>query len=197
MNDADADRVRTILGKTWKPDMRCASCAFPPTCPQLYDELWMKVWVKFLTMHEAGHMQMRMLRCSDRRCDELHESRHTGRCEMTTQRPRQLLCLECAEKVLSRELSLDDLYPCMGNYAHYVMQQRVSDRAGAPVVIRTKPLTVEEAERIQQYLNSQPQRALILDSEPNLEQRVKAIEEEHPQWSAAEVLSWLVYGRLP
>lgn len=34
---------------------------------------------------------------------------------------------ECAERALGRQLTLDDLEACGGNYAHYVMQTRLRE----------------------------------------------------------------------
>lgn len=126
MNDADAERVRTYIGRTWKPDMRCASCAGSPTCPMLRDLVWTVAWNAFCES-EPHLMPSRQLTCSrPLLCAQLVDSRHAAQCEMTTGRLRQLLCLECAERALGRQLTLDDLEPCVGNYAHYVMQGRAT-----------------------------------------------------------------------
>lgn len=117
MDDADAERIRA---KSSHDRMKCASCGCNPTCPQLRDDLWESAWRCFVALHSEGQMPMRDIRCT---C-ATDIGRHAAGCEQVTLTPRALLCLECAERALGRELALADLQPCVGNYAHYVMQVR-------------------------------------------------------------------------
>lgn len=118
MNDADADRVRTKLNSKWAPNLRCACCGLPPTCPQLRDEVWSVAW------HAARLLPARPLVCSTPVRCRITAPNHRFECELTRMKLRELLCLECTEKALRRPLTLDDLEACVGNYPHFVMQRR-------------------------------------------------------------------------
>lgn len=112
MDDSDAERIRIKMSSHWRPYVVCHCCAGPPTCPQLQDDLWRRVWATFV---ECAIVVDWPTRSGD--LERIIEHRGTS---LTN----QMLCLECAERVLGRELTLDDLLPCVGNYAHYVMQRR-------------------------------------------------------------------------
>lgn len=68
-----------------------------PSCPMLCDDVWYVVWGR---ARAAGAPEGRV---------KLHRG--------PAQRERQLLCMECAERMLGREMILDDLEDCIGNLA--------------------------------------------------------------------------------
>jgi len=133
MRDDDAKRLRTKTHPSWKPDFKCACCGATPWCPQLRDEVWAQAWGAFAAGVDDGQTGHREPVCSTPlQCSQLDQSlpndqmRHVARCEIN-RGLRHLLCLECAERALGRQLTLDDLEACGGNYAHYVMQTRLRE----------------------------------------------------------------------
>jgi hypothetical protein len=109
MNQADADRIKGAQhSNLQRHEKMCADCGKNPTCPQLLDVLWTSI--------SPRHNDI--CRTCGRPGND-HEVRHIFT-------PADFLCLECAEKRLGRQLTLDDLQPCIGNYAHFVMQSRAS-----------------------------------------------------------------------
>lgn len=125
MNDQDAERIRTAERR---PPLACACCAGAASCPQLADGLWGEVWERYLRMHAEGLVHQRPLHCicSQRPSPDGRRPGvdHAYNCEVSRGRVRPLLCLECAERVIGRQLTLEDLESCVGNYAHFVMQTR-------------------------------------------------------------------------
>lgn len=104
MNEEESRRQRRVK-LSWRPHIVCHSCGGAPTCPMLHQDLWKQVWSAFCHANARGEMP------------RIYEHRATA---LTN----QMLCMECAERALGRQLTLDDLLPCMGNYPHYVMQVR-------------------------------------------------------------------------
>ena len=95
------------------PDFWCVLChAARPTCPRLRDEVWVAVWAR---AREAGAPEGR-----------------------EKWRERQLLCLECAERLLGRELDVAaDLGDCIGNIAIRTLATRPRPPAGTACTFRT------------------------------------------------------------
>lgn len=52
-----------------------------------------------------------------------HDWSHVGTCEIR-RGVRPLLCMECAEQRMGRQITVDDLAPCVGNYPTFVMLSR-------------------------------------------------------------------------
>lgn len=134
MTDDDLERMRSPSPR-WLPGCRCAVCHGSPTCPQLHDSLWRALWIE-----SQWRLQPLGCTCGAENPEVPAKWRPTGEdhhqiCELRRGR-REMLCLECAEQALGRRLTLGDLLPCMGNYAHYVMQVRavhgleITDLAG-------------------------------------------------------------------
>lgn len=121
---------RTTTGSAW---FLCASCAHAPTCPMLTDPVWTECWSLFRAAVAAATMPERERRCTSRTCaDDPHPrpegfpQRHRAPCELAVEGElRQLLCLECAERALGRQLDADDLAPCVGNYGPRMMLDRL------------------------------------------------------------------------
>lgn len=123
MEDEDLERIRNPR-TDWAPNMRCAACGQAPTCPQLTDEAWHLAWE--LTRVRLGFREPQCTgRTHIRTAWKCHAdgSWHSGVCEIQ-KGLRELLCFDCVERALGRRLELGDLMPCVGNYAHFVMQTR-------------------------------------------------------------------------
>lgn len=123
MTGEDAEKLKGPSVR-WKPDLRCASCGQSPTCPMLVDEVWLEAWGKWGVAVRNGAMPIRELTCTNQFWCGLNAVKHSKRCEITRGEPRQLLCMECAEKALGRELELRDLYACVGNVPLWIMVRR-------------------------------------------------------------------------
>lgn len=122
MNARDAERMKTSRdGTPW----RCVSCGNAPTCPMLNTETWDAT---FAAAPKAPATCM---------CHEGVRGRHHTRCGLGD-RPHKLLCLDCAEKALGREITVEDLSPCIANYATYVLVSRVFDAARRGELLRPK-----------------------------------------------------------
>lgn len=117
----------------WRPDMRCADCWGSPSCPQLHDALWLMVWE--LRPPKAP----RRCNCWDWDQQGSHSAKgprvsvgpetHWRTCDVArAPRRRELLCLECAEVRLDRQLTLLDLKPCLGNYHTFAEVHRLAGR---------------------------------------------------------------------
>lgn len=133
MRPEDVERV----GR-WKPNKHaeyiCMLCGIHrPTCPQLRDEVWAVTWSAAIVRgliempctcvvydQNKGYTDGSFAKKRVAHYDDPHCLRNRRR--------KELLCLECAETCLQRPLSLDDLETCVGNYAHYVMQDRLVDQ---------------------------------------------------------------------
>lgn len=116
MNQADADKMRTTLKKAARPsaagEFACADCGMNATCPMLTEEVWGPISPRLNDL------------CNS--CGNYHDRENPARHQWSGRNSsRDLLCLECAEKRLGRQLTLDDLFPCLGNYAQFTMQTRV------------------------------------------------------------------------
>lgn len=122
MTDEDLERIAHRPGKG---AMSCGTCGKLPTCSVLTDDLWRELW------RLAGHRGFVELPCE---CVEYQTTLHGStpvRAEHyddphcpRNRRRRELLCLECAESLMGRRLTLEDLQPCVANYATYVMVGR-------------------------------------------------------------------------
>lgn len=85
----------------------------------LSDDVWFAAWE---ASKQLGRREVRCT-CRLKPSDPIRNGDHSVLCE-TRKGHKQLLCLECAERALGRQLALEDLMPCVGNYAHHVMQTR-------------------------------------------------------------------------
>jgi hypothetical protein len=125
MKGRDLAQIRSPK-PTWKAGNRCAVCHGSPTCPQIADDLWQRI-------SPANEIRAEFCAHCDHHTDH-HYPTPTNtyvRCCNDCTCPRfevqhDMLCFECAEKRLGRLFTLDDLQPCVGNYAPYVMQQRAA-----------------------------------------------------------------------
>lgn len=117
MKATDLERIRTGRLTAWRPDMECADCLGPPSCPELTDELWGQLW---RSQQPAAPRRCNCVRWSGyRRLTHrvaVGSEMHWHLCDLARPHRRPLLCLECAERRLGRRLSLADLKPCLGNY---------------------------------------------------------------------------------
>lgn len=126
MKHSDLERLRTP-NLRWRPEIRCASCGLAPSCPQLDDDVWKQVWVGFAGMVALGAMPRREPVCTNPlRCAQLNGQRHVKTCEITRGEPKALLCIDCAERVLARPLTLKDLSPCLANVQIVTFAQRAA-----------------------------------------------------------------------
>lgn len=119
MTPEDLEKVRGKIGAGWRPDVRCADCLEPPTCPMLEDDVWRVAWAARPPVAE------RRCNCVEwsqgaSRSTTAREVRtangHWSRCDLTRASRRELLCLECVEERLERRVEIADLMPCMANY---------------------------------------------------------------------------------
>ena len=105
----------------WPASLWCSACGGAPTCPMLHDHVWAVAW------ENSRAVAVHQLECTCPR-DALVRARpddwsHARDCDLR-KGSRQLLCFECAEQFLGRCIELDDLAPCVGNYALFVMTER-------------------------------------------------------------------------
>lgn len=102
MTPAHLDYIRS--GKHWRDKgyAGCRICNSTSTCPMLEDHIWKQI-------SPGGSPACRV----------------DG---VAVPRVPDLLCLECAETRLGREITVNDLYPCAGNYAFAVMLNRTFKR---------------------------------------------------------------------
>lgn len=139
MKHGDLEHLR--LPKTsWLPHTKCMDCRGAPSCPQLHDDLWQKVSPHANITNECAtcgcskhyHNGWHML------CNSCHG------CSKYVVRDADLLCLECVERRLGRELTVDDLSPCIENYSTYVMLHRQAvELLGRTIDLRTIDLVAQ------------------------------------------------------
>lgn len=110
----NAREAKALLVSSAGVSWRCASCGQAATCPMLNDETRNAA---FAAAPKAPHA------CT---CTPHPSGKHRTRCGLGDN-PHELLCLDCAEKALGGEITLDDLSPCIANYATFVLVNRIFD----------------------------------------------------------------------
>ena len=121
MNARDAERMRRPARVPEKGvGYACRGCGNYATAPMLEDALWAQIAPGIGPDCVCGHRLAEHTRgpgacaCGDSAC----------LCLRARPGSRDVLCLECAELRLGRVIKVDDLSPCIGNYATYVMLSR-------------------------------------------------------------------------
>lgn len=120
--------------------MRCADCDGAPTCPLLHDDLWDRLWLS------VSPKAPRRCTCALWDKESVHKARgrrvdhdgspHWQACDLIKPR-RPLLCLECAEQRLGRQIGLLDLKPCLGNYHAFVAVVRLAELVVSRASVKT------------------------------------------------------------
>lgn len=125
MNSEDAIRTRKRRNK-WPENFKCVDCGESPTCPMLQDELWATIKPDISNAPCLCGREMEAHWEEETRVRNLFDD-----CKYYRPSKKDLLCFECTEKRMGREITVDDLLPCGGNYATYVMMTRNTSQTAA------------------------------------------------------------------
>lgn len=108
MKQEDVNRIRDRMTEGWlAQDFVCAICGKAPFCPMIHDELWAKI-----TPYPN---------------DTPREVRDALIGDGLRKGINDLLCFECAEARLGRQLTVEDLLPCGTNYMIMVFTTRLQE----------------------------------------------------------------------
>ena len=97
----------------------------------LHDELWAQIWATAAKREPTCNCAAWLDYTPHRRWQGHPSEGHDRRCERTAGLG-EFLCIACVERTLGREITLDDLLPCLGTAATFLMVSRLRGPEVAP-----------------------------------------------------------------